>query len=371
MLEHGGVEVGASLALGTVDDWVCWNLTGGAGKGAHVTDPSNASRTLLYDIRHRAWSAELCEILRVPIEALGEVHPSAGRYGTVVSEVAGGRFSGVPVSAIAGDQQAALFGHCCHRPGDTKVTYGTGSFVLMNLGTEIPPPAEGLLTTVAWDLGESAPKGTDGFKYALEGSIFSAGATIQWLRDGMGLIDEAAQAGPLAAEIPDNGGVYLVPAFTGLGSPWWDAEARGTVVGISKGTGRAHFARAAVEAISYQCRDVVDAMVRAAGQPLSQLRADGGAAAMDLLLQLQADQCGVPVARPRTTEVTALGAAMLAGLAEGFWGSIDEVRDLAGDVEVFEPSPRRGRADAEHAAWRAALSRSRHWQQSEDKPAPH
>ena len=366
MLEHGGVEISDTLALGTVDDWICWNLTGGAGKGVHVTDPSNASRTLCYDIGRRAWSAELCEILRVPISALGEVRPTACRYGTVAPEVAGGNFSGVPVSAIAGDQQAALFGHCCHRPGDTKVTYGTGSFVLMNLGEEIPPPTEGLLTTVAWDLGENAPKGVDSFNYALEGSIFSSGATIQWLRDGLGLIDEAAQTGPLASEIPDNGGVYLVPAFTGLGSPWWDAKARGTVVGISKGTGRAHFARAAVESIAYQSRDVLDAMVRAAGQPLSQLRADGGAAAMDLLLQMQADQCGVPVARPRTTEVTALGAAMLAGLTEGFWGSLDELRDLTADAQVFEPAPSRVRADAEHAAWLAALDRSRDWHQAED-----
>jgi len=362
MLEHGGLEVSSSLALGTVDDWICWNLTGGAGKGAHVTDPSNASRTLCYDIGRRAWSAELCEIFGVPIKTLGEVRPTACRYGNMAPEVAGGRFSGVPVSAIAGDQQAALFGHCCHRPGDTKVTYGTGSFVLMNLGTEMPAPTEGLLTTVAWDLGESAPNGVDGFNYALEGSIFSSGATIQWLRDGLGLIDEAAQAGSLASEIPNNGGVYLVPAFTGLGSPWWDAEARGTVVGISKGTGRAHFARAAVEAIAYQCRDVLEAMVRTAEQPLSRLRADGGVATMNLLLQIQADQSGVPVARPRTTEVTALGAAMLAGLAEGFWGSLDELRDLTADAEVFEPALGHGRADAEYSAWRAALDRSRHWQ---------
>ncbi len=368
MLETGGVEVSGSLALGTVDDWICWNLTGGAGQGEHVTDPSNASRTLCYDIGRRSWSAELCEILRVPLGALGEVRPSACRYGTVAAEVAGGRFRGVPVSAIAGDQQAALFGHGCYEPGDTKVTYGTGSFVLMNLGTDRPRPTEGLLTTVAWDLGEVAPRATDGFSYALEGSIFSAGATIQWLRDGLGLIDAAAQAGPLASEIPDNAGLYLVPAFTGLGSPWWDAEARGTVVGISKGTGRAHFARAAVEAIAFQCRDVLDAMVRAADQPLIQLRADGGAAAMDLLLQSQADQCGVPVARPRTTEVTALGAAMLAGLAEGIWSTLDELRALTAAAEVFEPSPRRNRADAEHAVWRAALERSRHWQRSADDP---
>ncbi len=362
MLEAGGVERGGSLALGTVDDWIGWNLTGGAESGVHVTDPSNASRTLCYDIGQRAWSAELCDVLRVPIEALGEILPSAHRYGTVAAGVAGGSLEGVPVSGIVGDQQAALFGHGCHLPGDTKVTYGTGSFVLMNLGAQRPPPIEGLLTTVAWDLGEHAPKGAaDGFNYALEGSIFSSGATIQWLRDGLGLIGEAAEAGPLASQIPSNDGVYLVPAFAGLGSPWWDAEARGTIVGISRGHGRAHFARAAVEAMAYQCRDVVEAMTRATGQSLIQLHADGGASAMNLLLQIQADQCGVPVTRPRTTEVTAVGAAMLAGLAEGVWSSLEELRALATNADVFEPEPRRSRADADHAAWRTALARSRGW----------
>jgi glycerol kinase len=227
MLEHGAVETGRSLALGTVDDWICWNLTGGAKAGVHVTDPSNASRTLCYDIERRAWSAELCDLFRVPIDALGEVLPSACRYGTVAADIAGGSFAGVPVSGIAGDQQAALFGHGCFAPGDTKVTYGTGSFVLMNIGAELPVSTEGLLTTVAWDLGAHAPPGPHAaFNYALEGSIFSSGATIQWLRDGLGLIGEAAEAGPLASEIFNNDGVYLVPAFAGLGSPWWDAEAR-------------------------------------------------------------------------------------------------------------------------------------------------
>jgi len=363
MLEHGGVASGGSLALGTVDDWVCWNLTGGAGSGRHATDPSNASRTLCYDIERRAWSPELCEILGVPLEALGEVLPSAGRVGTVAASVAGGTFTGVPVSGIAGDQQAALFGHGCHLAGDTKVTYGTGSFLLMNLGAQLPLPAGGLLSTVAWDLGEHAPKSDgDGFSYALEGAIFSSGATIQWLRDGLGVIGEAAEAGPLAAQISGNDGVYLVPAFAGLGSPWWDAAARGAVIGITKGTGRTHLARAAIEAIAYQCRDVLEAMGQVAGRSVNQLRADGGAAAMDLLLQFQADQCDVPVTRPRSTEVTSLGAAMLAGLAEGVWGSLEELRSLTTGAEVFEPAPRRGRADRDHAGWLTALERSRHWE---------
>jgi glycerol kinase len=370
MLEQGGVELSGSLALGTVDDWICWNLTGGAGAGAHVTDPSNASRTLCYDIERRSWSTELCEILRVPLQALGEVRPSACRYGTVAAGVAGGTLRGVPVSGMAGDQQAALFGHGCYSPGDTKVTYGTGSFILMNIGSRKPRPAEGLLTTVAWDLGDHAPSGgCESFTYALEGAIFSSGATIQWLRDGLGLIGEVAEAGFLAHEIPDNGGVYLVPAFTGLGSPWWDAQARGTIVGISRGTGRAHLARAAVEAAAYQCRDVLVAMDHAAGRSSRQLRADGGASAMDLLLEIQADQCGVPVARPRTTEVTALGAAMLAGLAEGVWSSLEELRGLTAGGEVFEPTPRRARADADYAAWRAALERSRRWERTSEDTA--
>jgi glycerol kinase len=363
MLNEGAVSSGASLALGTVDDWICWNLTGGARRGAHVTDPSNASRTLCYDIGRREWSPELCEILGVPIAALGEVRPSAGRFGTVTDHVAGGRLKGVPVSGIVGDQQAALFGHCCHLPGETKVTYGTGSFVLMNLGPDMPPPSEGLLTTVAWDLGEHAlVRVGDGFTYALEGAVFSAGATIQWLRDGLGIITTAAEVGPLAETIVDNEGVFFVPAFAGLGSPWWDSQARGTVVGISKGTGRAHFARAAVEAIAYQCRDVLEAMSSAAGRTARELHADGGAAAMDLLLQLQADQCGAPVARPRSTEITALGAAMLAGLAEGFWDSIEDLRSLNEPAQIFEPKNNRGRSDSDYRSWHAALTRARGWE---------
>jgi glycerol kinase len=336
----------------------------------HVTDPSNASRTLCYDIGRRSWSSELCEMLKVPMDTLGEVRPSAGRYGTVCAEVAGGLLRGVPVSGIAGDQQAALFGHCCHLPGETKVTYGTGSFVLMNLGARMPPPTAGLLTTVAWDLGDHAPqRAADGFTYALEGAIFSSGSTIQWLRDGLGMIDQAAQVGPLAAQITSNDGVFLVPAFAGLGSPWWDPGARGTICGITKGTGRAHLARAAVEAIAYQCRDVLEAMGRAAGQTPKLLRADGGAAAMDLLLQFQADQCDLQVVRPESTEITALGAAMLAGLAEGVWSSLEELRAIDTSTEVFVPGPGQRRANADHVAWLAALERARHWEPNSRDPA--
>ncbi len=354
MLRHGEVAAGSDLMLGTVDDWICWKLTGGADRGVHATDASNASRTLCYDIVDQAWSDELCDLFGVPTGALGEVRPSSGRFGVVSGDVAAGRLSGVPLSGIAGDQQAALFGQCCFEPGMTKVTYGTGSFVLMSLGEVCPPPRDGLLTTVAWQLG-------DRFNYALEGAIFSSGATIQWLRDGLQIIERADEVGALAASIESNEGVVLVPAFTGLGSPWWDPDARGTIVGLSRGIGRAHLARAAVEAIAYQTRDVIDVMTAAGGHAVTVLRADGGAAAMDLLLQLQADQSRVEVVRPRTTEVTALGAAMLAGLAEGVWGSLDDLKALSPPQATFQTVATAAKADRDHAQWRRALERSRGW----------
>jgi len=352
MLGDGGVEAGRDLALGTVDDWICWNLTGATDGGSHATDVSNASRTLCYDIRNACWSEELCELIGVPIGALGSVHASSGRFGLVSNRVAGGHLAGVPLSGIAGDQQAALFGHCCFQPGETKVTFGTGSFVLMNLGANCPPPTDGLLTTIAWQIGQDVT-------YALEGAVFASGATIQWLRDGLGIITEAAEAGPLAASIEANEGVYLVPAFAGLGSPWWEPDARAAVVGLTRGTGTAHLARAAVEAMAYQTRDVLDVMASAGGHGVTLLRADGGAAAMDLLLQLQADQSRVTVMRPRTTEVTALGAAMLAGLSEGVWGSLEELRGLSVAEASFEPVAGVGKADRDHAGWLDALKRSR------------
>src|SRR5919109_4209612 len=318
LLTDGGIDPATpGLALGTVDAWVAWNLTGGPDGGAFATDPSNASRTLLYDIRRLSWSEELCGLFGVPPAALPEVRPSSGRIGRCDPARAGGLDA--PLSGIAGDQQAALFGHACFAPGMTKNTYGTGSFVLMNVGAEVPPPAPGLLTTVAWTLADGTTA------YALEGAVFVTGAAVQWLRDGLGLIDSAAEVEALAASIPDTEGVYLVPAFAGLGSPWWDPYARGTVVGLTRGTGRAHLARAVVEAMAFQTRDVVEAMTAASGREIAALRADGGASVNDLLLQLQADQLQVPVARPVVQETTALGAAYLAGLAEGVWSSLDEV----------------------------------------------
>jgi glycerol kinase len=360
LLADGGLHADADLVLATVDAWVAWNLTGGHTGGVLATDPSNASRTLLYDIGVRAWSEELCALFGVPRGTLPEVLPSCGRIGVVGGNLAtaGSPLHGVPVSGMAGDQQAALFGQACFTAGMAKATYGTGSFVLANAGSSVPPPTEGLLTTVAWDLGD---RGGDGaLAYALEGSVFATGAAIQWLRDGLGIIAEATETGPLAASVASAEGVFFVPAFTGLGSPWWDPYARGTITGLSRGLGRAHLARAVVEATAYQVRDVVDAM-RAADSPVAELRVDGGAAVMDLLLQLQTDQLRIPVSRPTTTETTALGAATLAGLAEGVWSSLDELAALWTLEQRFEPKASAVSADAGHAAWLAAVERARHW----------
>jgi glycerol kinase len=350
LLRHGGVPRTGALAVGTIDSWIVWNLTGGE---VHATDVTNASRTMLFDITSLAWDGELCDLLTVPVEALPRVVDSAGRAGVTSSRC--GVPAGIPISGIAGDQQAALFGQTCTEPGMAKNTYGTGSFALLNVGAVCPRPADGMLTTVAWTL----PGGVTA--YALEGAIFVTGAAVQWLRDGLGLIERADEVGPLAATVADNGGVYLVPAFTGLGSPWWDPYARGTIVGITRGTSRAHLARAVVEAMVYQSRDVIDAMVRASGTPLTELRVDGGASAMDAMLQLQADHLGVTVRRPTDHETTAAGAAYLAGLAEGAF-------DLAGIGErwavdaTFAPAGDRAALDANYASWLRAVERSRGWE---------
>ncbi|MBI2703728.1 MAG: glycerol kinase GlpK [Actinobacteria bacterium] len=356
LFNEGGIEPGPDVAFGTIDSWVLWNLTGGA---VHATDPSNASRTLLYDIGSLSWSEPLCELFGVPPHILPEVLPSSGVFGHTVESVAGFG-AGVPVAGIGGDQQAALFGQACFEPGMSKNTYGTGSFVLMNVGDTCPEPVDGLLTTVAWSIpGENGATLTH---YALEGAIFVTGAAVQWMRDGIGIITDAAETGPLAASVPDTDGVMIVPAFTGLGSPWWDPYARGTIVGITRGTGRAHIARAVVESMAFQTRDVVAAMAAASGTEQQALRVDGGASAMDLLLQIQADQLQVPVARPIVQETTALGAAYLAGLATGFWSSLDEITaNWALDREVH-PAIDRATADAAHAQWLRAVERARDWE---------
>jgi glycerol kinase len=351
LLTEGGVATGPDLAFGTVDSWLLWNLTAGA---VHATEASNASRTLLYDIEALAWAPELLDLFGVPTACLPEVRPSGGRFGLTAAGTP--LPAGVPVSGILGDQQAALFGQACLEPGLTKNTYGTGSFVLMNVGDTCPPPVEGLLTTIAWTM-----EGRRGAIYALEGAIFVTGAAVQWLRDELGLIREAADIGPLAASVPDTGGVFLVPAFVGLGSPWWDPHARGTIVGITRGTGPAQLARAVVEAMAFQTRDVVDAMAAASGYPIAELRVDGGASVMDLLLQLQADQLQVPVARPVVQETTALGAAYMAGLSEGVWSSTDDVAASWQLDTRCEPAADRSVADAAHARWQRAVERSRDW----------
>jgi glycerol kinase len=350
LLREREIETGPDLALGTIDSWLIWNLTGGE---VHATDVTNASRTMLYDIVERRWSDELCALLHVPVDALPEVRPSSGRFG-VTSERCGVA-AGIPVSGVAGDQQAALFGQACFTPGMAKNTYGTGSFVLLNVGPTCPAPAEGMLTTIAWELADGT------VAYALEGAIFVTGAAIQWLRDGLGIIEQSTEIGPLAASVPDTGGVYVVPAFTGLGAPWWDPYARGTIVGITRGTTRAHLARAVVESIAYQVRDAVDAMVAAGGTAITDLRVDGGASVMDLLLQLQADQLGVTVRRPADQETTALGAAFLAGLAEGVWPDLDAIAATWQLDATFEPEPDRTLTDVFHAQWRRAVERSRGW----------
>jgi glycerol kinase len=355
LLTEGGVEADTNLAFGTVDAWLLWRLTGGPGRGVHATDPSNASRTMLFDIRTLAWSDELCSLFGVPRACLPEVGPSSGRLGiTVPGEAAG---LTVPVSGIAGDQQAALFGQACFEPGMMKNTYGTGSFVLVNLGPAVPEPVDGLLNTVAWTIGGAT-------SYAMEGAIFVTGAAVQWLRDGLGIIAEAAETGPLAASVADSGGVHVVPAFTGLGSPWWDPYARGTVLGITRGTGRAHLARAVVESMALQTVDVVDAICAASGTRPAEMRVDGGASVMDLLCQIQADLLGVPVRRATIQETTALGAAYLAGIAEGVWGSAAEAAAAWTADASFTPAIEPGERERRLAAWHRAVERSRGWEQS-------
>ncbi len=367
LLRHGELALAAddpNLSFCTVDSWVLWNLTGGPSGGTYATDPSNASRTLLLDTAALAWSPELCDLFGVPDHTLPEVRPSAGRFGHAALSDLGPTsavLDGVPVSGVLGDQQAALFGQACFEPGMVKVTYGTGSFVLANAGPERPPAPDGLTVSCAWDLGDHAGDAHGRVAYALEGSTFVSGAAIQWLRDGLGIISSADEVGPLAASVPDSGGVTFVPALTGLGSPWWDPSARGIITGLTRGAGRAQLARACVEAMAFQVRDMTDAMAAASAHPLSALRADGGAAAMDLLLELQAEQSRMPVARPASLESTALGAATLAGLAEGVWSSLDQLATLWESETVFEPELPVELTDALHDGWRRAVEKSMGW----------
>jgi glycerol kinase len=336
------------LAFGTVDSWLAWRLTGGE---AHVTDASNASRTLLFNIHDLDWDDELLAILDIPRSLLPRVAAAGEVVGTTRCA---GLPAGLPIAGLAGDQQAALFGQACHRPGLAKNTYGTGCFLLMNTGERPSASRNRLLTTVAWRRGQGA-------HYALEGSVFAGGAAVQWLRDGLGIIERAEDVGPLAASVPDSGGVHFVPALAGLGAPYWDPHARGTIVGLTRGATRAHLARATLEAIAFQSAELLAAMAADSGVALAELRVDGGATANDLLMQIQADLVGVPVVRPRVTETTALGAAYLAGLAVGFWSGEEEIAGLWARDRVFEPRIDRDLAQARLAEWRRAVERSRGW----------
>jgi glycerol kinase len=346
---------GGSLAAGTVDSYLVARLTSGR---HHVTDASNASRTLLFDIEAGQWSAELCELLRVPPHALPEVVPSSGLVGH--SDPAAFLGLSLPVAGIAGDQQAAMFGQARFSPGSAKCTYGTGSFVLCNTGTSIVRSQAGLLSTVAWMDASGA------LTYALEGSVFVTGAVVQWLRDGLGLLDNAAQSEALARSVPDSGGTVFVPALTGLGAPYWDPDARGAMFGLTRGTTRAHLVRAALEAIAFEVRDVADVMAAEAPSPPEgdALRVDGGASTNDLLMELQADQLQAPVERPVVAETTALGAAFLAGLATGVWSSPAELAATWRLDRRFAPGARDERA---YARWRDAVQRTRGWAR---QPAP-
>ena len=334
------------LAFGTIDSWLVWNLTRGA---VHATDPSNASRTLLFDIHRGDWDDELLALLDVPRAVLPQVVPSSGVLGYANLEG-----TDVPIAGIAGDQQAALFGQACHAPGLAKNTYGTGCFLLMNTGPKAVASRNNLLTTVAWSRNGVT-------EYALEGSVFIGGAVVQWLRDGLKIIRQASEVEALALTVPDNGGVYFAPAFAGLGAPHWDAYARGTIVGLTRGATGGHIARAALESIAYQSADLLSAMEQDAGLALPELRVDGGATASNLLMQFQADLLGVPVVRPRVHETTALGAAYLAGLAVGYWKDASDVKANWQVDRTFEPSMARAQAAEMRSRWEKAVERAKAW----------
>ena len=331
------------LRFGTVDCWLVWNLTGGR---VHVTDVSNASRTMLFNIHTLKWDSELLELLGIPASMMPEVRSSSEIYGTTA--LLGGE---IPVAGMAGDQQAALFGQMCTEPGTVKNTYGTGCFLLMNTGTAPITSRNNLLTTIAWKIGDTV-------NYALEGSIFVAGSVVQWLRDGLGIIKASSEVEALASQVPDNGGVYFVPALTGLGAPYWDPYAKGTITGITRGTTAAHIARAALEGIAFQTMDIVESMGKDAGVPLKELKVDGGASRDNLLMQFQADVIGADVIRPRVTETTALGAAYLAGIAVGFWAGIDDVKQQWKAERVFKPEAPKDLVEAAKAGWVDAIART-------------
>jgi len=337
------------LAFGTVDSWLIWKLTGGR---VHVTDFSNASRTMLFDIHTGAWDGELLAIFGIPPSMMPETRASSEIYGECSDALGLGN---IAIGGVAGDQQASLFGQRCTVPGLSKNTYGTGCFLLLNTGTRAVASSNRLVTTVAWKIGEKT-------EYALEGSVFVGGAVVQWLRDGLGLIRNSSEIESLADSVPDNGGVYFVPAFVGLGAPHWDAYARGTIAGLTRGSKAGHIARAALESIAYQVADLIDAIEGDARTPLAELRVDGGASSNNSLMQFQADILGIPVVRPAVTETTALGAAYLAGISSGFWGSVEEIAAMPRAARRFEPRMSRAQAERLRERWKEALSRAKAWE---------
>ena len=337
------------LAFGTVDSWLIWKLTDGR---LHITDVTNACRTMLFNIHTDRWDDDLLSLFGIPASMLPEVHSSSEIY---VEASAVSALNGIPIAGIAGDQQAALFGQRCCGPGLTKNTYGTGCFMLQSTGNRAVVSTHRLLTTIAWKIGDT-------IEYALEGSVFVGGAVVQWLRDGLGLIRSSSDVETLASSVPDNGGVYFVPAFVGLGAPHWDPYARGAIFGMTRGSTAAHIARAAVESIAYQVADLMDAVQTDTGTPLKELRVDGGASSNDALMQFQSDILGVPVVRPAMTETTALGAAFLAGLGAGFWKEVQEISAMPRDERRFEPRMPRSQSNALRERWSEAVSRTRSWE---------
>ena len=349
MIKSSSVDSSKQFCLGTVDSWLIWKLTNGE---VHATEPSNASRSMLFDLKEGGWSDSLCNMFSVPIDSLPEIRSTSGHFGSTTNE--GPLGTEVPIRSAIGDQQSSLFGQACFKPGDTKNTYGTGSFILTNLGEETPPIYEGLLTTVAWKLDSESP-----LTYAVEGSIFSTGSTVQWLRDQLGIINDSSELEQLAATSPNNGGVVIVPAFSGLGSPWWDPDARGIIVGLTRGAGKAELARATIESMAFQTRDVLETIKKNGAFVPEKLKVDGGASVMDLLLQFQADQLRIPVIRSSNTESTAMGAAYLAGLASGVWESLEEVETLWKGDQPFLPDADDPIPEKLYKDWLDAVTRSR------------
>ena len=349
MIKSSSVDSSKKFCLGTVDSWLIWKLTNGE---VHATEPSNASRSMLFDLNEGRWSDSLCDMFSVPIDSLPEIRSTSGHFGSTTNEGPLGKE--VPIRSAIGDQQSSLFGQACFKPGDTKNTYGTGSFILTNLGEEAPPIHEGLLTTVAWQLDSESP-----LTYALEGSIFSTGATVQWLRDELGIINDSSELEQLATTSPNNGGVVIVPAFSGLGSPWWDPNARGLIVGLTRGVGKAELARATIESMAFQTRDVLETIKKNGVSTPKELKVDGGASVMDLLMQFQADQLKIPVIRSSNTESTAMGAAYLAGLASGVWESLEKVETLWKGDQPFLPDADTALPEKLYEDWLDAVDRSR------------